>query len=86
MLSNSRSQVAGEAEVEEQIGETHVNFQVPGECSLGPEQTLYCPSVYEEFLRPSVPDDTYQGTLLPASAFKNENDHFGWDTGFGMDT
>lgn len=84
MLSTSRSQVAGEAG--EHVREMDGNFQVSGEYSLGTEQTLYCPSLYEDFLPPSVSDDTYQGTLLPASAFKSGSDPFGWETGLGMDT
>lgn len=84
MLSTSRSQVAGEAG--EHLQEMDGSFQVCGERSLGTEQTLYCPGLYEDFLPPAVSDDTYQGMLLPASALKSESDHFGWETGLGMDT
>lgn len=84
MLSNSRSQVAGEAG--EQVREMEGKFQISGQCSLGPEQTLYCSGLYEDFLPPAVPDDTYQGMLLPASALKSESDQLGWETGLGMDT
>lgn len=84
MLSNSRLQVAGEAD--EQEGDRDVDFQLSGEYSLGPKPTIYGTCLYEDFLTPPISDGPYPEIFLSGPAFKSEVDHSDWNIGLGMDT
>lgn len=84
MLSTSRLQIAGETD--EQAWERAVHFQASGECSLGPEQTKCCTSLYEDFPTPPLLDDPYPEMPHSLSAFKSESGLFEWATSLGMET
>lgn len=88
MVSTSESQIAPVADDEARRRGAHC--QPYEEYSLGPEPTLYCPSIYGEIVCPSSTDGIYSGMPLSVFPFKTESDEFNWDPtfhrGFGMDT